>query len=53
MEIKSYDCLPGEAAAIRRKVFMDEQGFVSEFDGTDDAAHHLVLFDGPRAVATS
>lgn len=52
MEIKSYDCLPGEAAAIRKEVFMDEQGFVSEFDGTDDAAHHLVLFDGPRAVAT-
>lgn len=52
MEIKSYDCLPGEAAAIRKEVFMDEQGFVSEFDATDDAAHHLVLFDGDRAVAT-
>ena len=52
MEIKIYDCLPEEATAIRKEVFMDEQGFVSEFDGTDDTAHHLVLFDGDRAVAT-
>ena len=54
MEIKSYDCLPGEAAAIRKEVFMDEQGFVSEFDGSDDAAHHLVLFDEmPMAIAAN
>ena len=52
MEIKIYNSLPEEAIAIRKKVFMDEQGFVSDFDATDDSSHHLVMFDSGRAVAT-
>ena len=48
---KTYSFLPGEAAAIRKAVFVDEQGFVDEFDGTDDAARHIVLYDDGEPVA--
>ncbi len=48
---KVYDTLPEEAAMIRRAVFMDEQGFVQEFDETDHLARHIVLFDGETPVA--
>ena len=35
---------------IRETVFMDEQGFSEEFDGTDSLALHLTLYlDGARA----
>lgn len=52
MDIRAYDYLPEEARAIRRAVFMEEQGFVDEFDEVDDIATHIVLFDGGEAVAT-
>lgn len=40
--------------AIRRAVFCDEQGLTEtqEFDGTDGACVHLVLFDNGEAVST-
>ena len=43
-EIKTYHTLPVEAKAIREEVFVKEQGFVHEFDDTDQIATHLVLF---------
>ncbi|MGN0623938.1 MAG: GNAT family N-acetyltransferase [Oscillospiraceae bacterium] len=39
------------AAEIRKKVFMEEQGFKNEFDGIDERAVHAVLFcDGAPAA---
>lgn len=43
---------PQEAKIIRSAVFEKEQGFVDEFDGTDDIATHFVVFDGKMPVAT-
>lgn len=44
MEIRVYDELPEEASRIRREVFVEEQGFMEEFDEIDGWANHLVLF---------
>ena len=52
MNIKIFDTLPEEASAIRRSVFMDEQGFEEEFDETDAIATHLVMYDRHTPVAT-
>lgn len=41
-----------DAAAIRRKVFVEEQGFEDEFDENDDSALHLTLYLDGRAAAT-
>lgn len=37
--------LPENAKIIRKTVFEEEQGFIDEFDDTDDAATHFVMFD--------
>ena len=47
-----YDHLPPQAAAIRRRVFVEEQGFVNEFDSVDSSACHALLYDDGQAVAT-
>ena len=52
MTAKIYDSLPKEAEAIRRAVFMDEQGFKDEFDDIDGTAWHIVIFDGSVPAAT-
>lgn len=39
------------ASEIRKKVFMDEQGFVEEFDDIDAIAYHAVLFADGQAAA--
>lgn len=45
--------LPECAKTIRQVVFEEEQGFVDEFDETDDIATHFVMFDeDERPVAT-
>lgn len=44
--------LPAPAADIRRKVFMEEQGFKEEFDATDDAATHIVAYSDGVAAGT-
>ena len=45
--------LPDYAKTIRQIVFEDEQGFVDEFDDTDNIATHFVMFDeAERPVAT-
>lgn len=52
MQLKSYDYLPKEAISIRKTVFVEEQGFIDEFDQIDDIAIHIVLFEGDHPVAT-
>lgn len=44
LTILPYDALPPQAAAIRRAVFMEEQGFMAEFDETDAQAKHFVAY---------
>ena len=46
MKIAIYENnLPDCAKTIRQVVFEDEQGFVDEFDETDEIATHFVMFD--------
>ncbi len=52
MTVKQYSPLPAQAAQIRQTVFVEEQGFVDEFDAIDGYATHFVLFDGDLPVAT-
>lgn len=47
-----YEALTDDAWEIRKKVFIDEQGFHDEFDGTDAVSVHFVVFDGRLPVAT-
>lgn len=44
--------LNGDAALIRREVFIEEQGFCDEFDEVDARALHLVLYEGETPAAT-
>ena len=54
MKIKIYEKnLPDSAKIIRQVVFEKEQGFVDEFDETDDIATHFVTFDeDEKPIAT-
>lgn len=45
MIVKIFSSLPPAAQKIRKVVFIDEQGFVDEFDDKDGIAVHLVVFD--------
>lgn len=53
MEFRTYRTLPEEAAFIRRTVFVEEQGFVQEFDRLDDCAVHIVLFAEEKVPAAT
>ena len=44
--------LPEEARLLRTLIFIEEQGFVREFDDLDDAAVHIVAFDGDKPIGT-
>ncbi|MEZ3420630.1 MAG: GNAT family N-acetyltransferase [Eubacterium sp.] len=52
-EIRLFEYLHPDSAAIRRTVFMEEQGFSNEFDETDGKALHLVLYKNGKAAATA
>ena len=52
MKIKCYDALPDESMNIRKTVFVEEQGFIDEFDEIDTYANHLVMYDGDLPIAT-
>lgn len=52
-EIKFYNTLPPEAKEIRICVFMNEQGFMDEFDDKDSHAVHLVLYANGTAAGTA
>ena len=51
MEFKIYEYLAEDAKMIRQKVFMQEQGFVDEFDDTDLQATQIVLYDDGKPIA--
>jgi predicted GNAT family N-acyltransferase len=53
MTIEIFHTLPEAAVSIRKKVFMEEQGFQKEFDEIDERAVHLVLFDDKGAAAAT
>lgn len=54
IEVVRFDALPPEVAALRRAVFVDEQGIpeAEEFDGTDAGCVHWLLRDGGVPLAT-
>lgn len=52
MEFKTYEYLAEDAKMIRQIVFMQEQGFVDEFDDTDLQATQIVLYDERKPIAT-
>ena len=53
MKISIHESFPDDAKEIRRAVFIDEQGFQSEYDEIDNIAVHMVLLDeGEIPVAT-
>lgn len=43
-----------DAYAVRTSVFVNEQGFSAEIeiDDIDKTAYHIVMFDGPKPIAT-
>ena len=41
-----------DARDIRMSVFVEEQGFVNEFDDIDNQAYHLVIYHQHQAIAT-
>ena len=49
--IENLENLP-QAAALRQRVFIQEQGFVEEFDDTDRTACHVAILEDDEAVAT-
>ena len=45
MKVAIYETLADPAKEIRKKVFIDEQGFQDEYDEIDETAVHFVLFE--------
>ncbi len=52
MKVQIFNALPDSARQIRISVFMEEQGFLDEFDALDETAVHAVAFDGDLPIAT-
>jgi predicted GNAT family N-acyltransferase len=50
--VKEYSYLPEDARKIRNEVFVDEQGFVDEFDAIDEIAKHMVIYDREQPIST-
>lgn len=48
-----YGACPQEARAIRETVFVQEQGFCSEFDEMDAQSYHVLLCRDGRAIGTA
>lgn len=51
MQFEIFDKLHRDAIKIRKEVFMNEQGFLQEFDEIDNIAWHIVLYDEDKPVA--
>ena len=51
MNVKIYDTLHEDAFAIRREVFVNEQGLIDTPEPTDGVSRHIVLYDGELPVA--
>ena len=52
IRVKRYTVLPDAARELRIKVFVEEQGFIEEFDATDGISTHFVAFVGDSAIGT-
>ena len=52
MRVSVYENLTDDAKDIRKRVFMDEQGFHDEYDDKDGISVHFVLYDNELPVAT-
>jgi len=52
MEVKIFNYLHDDAKYIRDIVFVQEQGFVDEYDDKDEVSTHLVMYDCEKPVAT-
>lgn len=52
LKLEEYDELSPFAAIVRDSVYVKEKGLENAFDTIDASAHHLVLFDGNKPVAT-
>lgn len=52
MNVTIHETLTEQAREIRKKVFIDEQGFQNEYDETDNRSVHFVLSDNGLPVAT-
>lgn len=52
MEIIVTKECPADAKAIRRAVFIEEQGFINEFDEIDARARHAVIYCDGQPAAT-
>ena len=50
--IKDFNNLPDDALNLRKKVFVEEQGFCDEFDEIDKRAIHFVLYENKNPIAT-
>ena len=50
---KAFDTLPEEAKYIRKTVFCDEQGFVDEFNESDERSVHILLYSDDKAIGVS
>ena len=52
ISFKSFEKLPKEAKFIRTTVFVNEQGFVDEFDESDDKSIHILMYENSEAIGT-
>lgn len=50
-KVEIYNNLLPEAKYIREEVFIKEQGFVNEFDETDEIAKHMIVYEDNTPVA--
>lgn len=49
---KIFNELHNDSILIRQKVFVEEQGFIDEFDEIDNLATHIIAYDDVRPIAT-
>ena len=54
MSVRMETChfMPEDAMKVRILVFVEEQGFVDEFDEIDAVATHFVAYDGDHPIGT-
>lgn len=51
-EIRISDKLEDGCIDVRKKVFVEEQGFQHEFDDIDSKAYHAIILDDQSVIAT-
>ena len=53
MKIQYLQTLDSRIMEVRQKVFVEEQGFVDEFDEIDKRAIHLLLLENQLPIGTA